>query len=245
MEIIKLLLPLITFVLGILATLYVKRLDYKKENLKQHANELSRLSEEWFNHLVRLSILAHNEKDESVIYANLFAYSNESLFLAKYRRSLEILGQYKKCKKLISESEAFLALLTEPNPKNSFPEYDTCMDSYFQETCMSEEIVQQEVDTEAGYKRCTDVGCAEVEILNPMRVTEVDQNKTSSRELWLKPQGGMDCKMPLLNKVFNDKNMQSIIENDLKGLNLSNTEILKDIHKRVQEIHIEVGKVTR
>lgn len=118
METIKLALPVITFVLGILVTLYIKRWDYKRESLKRHVDEICSLSEEWYNRLVELSTLVHIEDDQQKLYENLSKYSNGSLFYAKYRQSLKVLKRYKRCRELVSEAEEFITLLTEPISTN-------------------------------------------------------------------------------------------------------------------------------
>ena len=113
MELVKLLLPVITFVLGILSTLYVKRWDHEREVLRRNVDEICKLSEEWVNRLVQLSIFARIEENQRVLDENLSMYSHGSLFLAKYRQALEVLKQSERYRLLVLEAEELLALFAE------------------------------------------------------------------------------------------------------------------------------------
>jgi len=117
MERLKLLLPVLTFLLGAILTLYLNRRSYGRDLLKDNARELCELTEAWYNEVVAILGDLRKHFDKFFDYSNkerLYAYYNGSLFVSKYRRALETLRHFRSCETLVEFGDEFLDLLAEP-----------------------------------------------------------------------------------------------------------------------------------
>jgi hypothetical protein len=112
MEIIKSLVPLATFLLGVLATFAFKYYDRRREVVCENVRTLCELAEDWYNRVQTLGRLVFNSLDGKAAEEALMTYSHGSLFLPRFRRSIMVLEKHKKCEAFLDEARAFLSLLT-------------------------------------------------------------------------------------------------------------------------------------
>ena len=114
MEVVKLILPVFTFVLGMLFTLYLKGKDERRQVKAKSIDEICSLSEDWYNRLHTLSILVRMSRNLEELDQKMPEYAQGSLILAKYRRSLETLRKFPDCMALVDEASRFLNRVAGP-----------------------------------------------------------------------------------------------------------------------------------
>jgi hypothetical protein len=113
MEVIKTIIPLATFLLGVLATLAFKYHDRRRDILCENVHTLCGLAEEWYNRVQSLGRTVSASLDREVVEEALVNYLQGSLFLPRFRRSMTLLERFKKCEPFLEEARAFLSVLTQ------------------------------------------------------------------------------------------------------------------------------------
>ena len=122
-EIIKTLIPVITFILGSLFTLFLKGFEARRATIRKSTTELSRLTRDWYTQIHQLFVVRSNPLSGDDWNLTLFDYAYNRLILPEVLLHLEILKKYKKAKKLVARVEAFLELVTNYRDalKNDLP----------------------------------------------------------------------------------------------------------------------------
>jgi hypothetical protein len=113
MEAIKTLIPLATFLLGIVTTLAFKYYDRRREVICENVHALCGLAEDWYNRIQTLGRTVSVSLDKEVIEEALVNYLHGSLFLPRFRRSIALLERHRKCEPFLEEAKSFLSLLTQ------------------------------------------------------------------------------------------------------------------------------------
>lgn len=115
MELIKSLLPLITFLLGAMLTLYLSRYNDAKRLLIGNVEAICELSDSWYSQVLELWVISQSTQvDESERTQKIRAYYLGNLYVGKYKRLVEELRGVPSCELLIATAEEFLKALTEP-----------------------------------------------------------------------------------------------------------------------------------
>ena len=111
-EIINVLIPVITFILGSLFTLFLKGFEARRATIRKSTTELSRLTRDWYTQIHQLFVVRVNSPLGDDWNLALFEYTYNRLLLPEILLHLEILKKYKEAKKLVKLVEAFLDLVT-------------------------------------------------------------------------------------------------------------------------------------
>jgi hypothetical protein len=106
----QIVIPIGTFFLGVLFTLYLRKKESRSEIISHYAEEICLLSENWYNKIseLSLSVLLNN----MITNDDILKYKNNSMYLTKYRKAIIILKKHKKAKPLVEEGEKFLKLVS-------------------------------------------------------------------------------------------------------------------------------------
>lgn len=114
MDAIKVLLPIFTFFLGAIFTLYLRRIDARKQQIEQTITEIADLSNQWYEQLNDIRVIKDFENENHEIEKKMYLYINNRLILPKYLKNLEILEKYKHCHVIYNQAQIFLSLVTNP-----------------------------------------------------------------------------------------------------------------------------------
>lgn len=116
MEILKLLFPLATFLLGSVLTLYMSRRNYGKSVQSSNVTSVCELSQAWYDEVFGLWSLIVDKNGESGHDDREFPafsrYYFANQYLVKYRRSIETLRHFPRCDRFVLMAESFLESLT-------------------------------------------------------------------------------------------------------------------------------------
>ena len=104
--------PIITFFLGIIFTLVMKKRESKREIINRNINEICDHVNEWYNQIHALFVDIKFDDKQNPIEKKIFAYEYNRLILPKLIRNLETLKKYDECQEIVSEVEYFLGLVT-------------------------------------------------------------------------------------------------------------------------------------
>jgi hypothetical protein len=115
MEDFKTLIPLATFLLGVVVTLILKSHDRRREVIRDNVEALCGLSEDWYNRIQTLGRMVVVAADKKAVEEALLTYLHGSLYLSRFRRSIAILERNKACEAFLDEARAFLSTLAEVN----------------------------------------------------------------------------------------------------------------------------------
>jgi hypothetical protein len=99
--------PILTFVLGAMLTLFLRRHDKRAAVISAHAKELSDAANEWYNQLHELVMAPEDE-----FYERSEKYVTNRLVLPRFLRSLAALRGYSQAEPIAKEAERILLLLT-------------------------------------------------------------------------------------------------------------------------------------
>jgi hypothetical protein len=107
----KILIPIATFVLGIIATLIAKRAEIRRSSEQEHVKSLVGLTNDWYNQIHELSVNAiYNSEDEATKRA-IYFYVNNRLILPKMLLHIEYLRHSKHYSEIVAEAERFLSVI--------------------------------------------------------------------------------------------------------------------------------------
>lgn len=108
----KIIIPVLTFIAGIIVTHLLKKYYNKKDLIQHQIKDVTNNVNDWYNQLH--SIKKELSKGKSLTsFSNEFShYLDNRIILPKIRTNLEILSRDKKCSKLIELVEDFLVLVT-------------------------------------------------------------------------------------------------------------------------------------
>lgn len=103
--------PLVTFALGVAATLLIKRSDKKTTLLAMYAKDISDSAAEWHAQLCELKAVAGNKKKFN---EQLATYKRDRKVMPKFKRAMAVLAPYKEAAEVAGEANRIFNLLTEP-----------------------------------------------------------------------------------------------------------------------------------
>jgi hypothetical protein len=109
----RILLPILTFALGVISTWLFKRYDDRRTLIRRHTEEVSKLVNEWYNQIHEISNVIKTSIDDQALRQKIDSYIENRLVLPKLILSLEILKCYSEAEVLVKEVEGFLNLVTE------------------------------------------------------------------------------------------------------------------------------------
>lgn len=147
MDILKVLIPIITFILGSLFTLFLKEREKKTDTIQKAANEIANLTSDWYEQLHQINVKLRFSPVRNEIEQELYLYLHNRLILPKYLRALKVL-EAKKCNYLVRYAHDFLDLVTDKELIDAVFTLDE-NDSPFRLSCSIwwvEEEAQKKVD---------------------------------------------------------------------------------------------------
>ena len=105
--------PLLTFTLGVLTTLWSKKVEKKNEFLRENIKAIVTLTNDWYNQLLdlRAKSLDPGIKTEEFQRA-VFVYVHNRIILPKLLLSMEIVRKSGKYVDLLESTESFMTLVT-------------------------------------------------------------------------------------------------------------------------------------
>lgn len=115
---IKALIPILTFGLGVVFTLFLRRNDRKRIAAEMHATELADSVTAWHQRVYEISS-AYRQRDFDTYKSLAFDYEQNRHELPKILRAIEVLKGEKTAKELCATAEEFLEIFTRKRA-NSF-----------------------------------------------------------------------------------------------------------------------------
>lgn len=110
LDAIKITIPVLTFILGSLLTIGLKRYEHTREKRIFSVIEILRLSKDWYAQIQNLS--AQPSNNQSVIQEKIYEYVSSRLILPDILLHKEIIRKHSSCKILAAEVDAFIEELT-------------------------------------------------------------------------------------------------------------------------------------
>jgi hypothetical protein len=112
MEPLKIIIPLITFILVAVATFFLKERENSKKRDRESIEQIAELSTEWYDQILSILSYLRNREDISFMPERVDAYIQNRIILPRYFQHIEILRPKKKYKDFIADAEAFLNVVT-------------------------------------------------------------------------------------------------------------------------------------
>lgn len=214
MEDLKTLIPLATFLLGVVVTLALKSYDRRREVLRENVEVLCGLSEDWYNRIQALGRMVLVADDRKAVEDALKTNLQGSLYLSRFRRSIAILERNKKCEAFVDEARAFLSTLAEVNQVR--------LTGYF--------MPQRE-------RLFSQMQCMQ------MTVVEEKKRPASPqlRRLLLKARGEPYSAAWIVEEAEAEGVPANLEE--VSGFDVSNPNALATLYARVQSMHLEAAKL--
>jgi hypothetical protein len=121
---IRIIIPISVFVVGVLVTLLLKRFELKRNSLRQHVEISSKLATDWYNqlHNLQLKVRDVTKKDEVALASLNYTQSRE--FLPSLQQTIVALKKHKNSQRLVNELEQFLGMVTERSNSNILSDRD-------------------------------------------------------------------------------------------------------------------------
>lgn len=123
-EVVKIVLPIATFVLGCAFTLLLKKTEQRKGTLKSAAESAARLSRDWYNQIHALIISPIERNGSGELNTAIYDYVHNRLILPEFMMHLEILKRDRRGAKIVAALEEFLNEVTYP--VSDYPEGRAC-----------------------------------------------------------------------------------------------------------------------
>jgi hypothetical protein len=117
LSIIKSLVPLLTFIAGIIFTLVLKKIESNQKVIKTAVEDALRLSKEWY---AQIQALAASDKGygHRTMDREVYEYIHGRLVLPNFLTNVGILQKTHKAGSLVHELENFLSIVTDYDPKD-------------------------------------------------------------------------------------------------------------------------------
>ena len=130
MSLLDISIPIITFFLGSIFTLFMKNRESKRETINQNTNEICDLVNVWYNQIHAIFVDLKYGKNISELDKEIYTYNHNRLVLPKLIRNIEILKQYKGTNNFVEHVELFLELVTNIGSRSSENEAIFCEPFY-------------------------------------------------------------------------------------------------------------------
>lgn len=114
-ELLHLGVPFITFFMGVLATLWIKKWEAKRDLAQRAMLETRDLVNDWYSQFHKLSMV-DVEQEEGIAEAIFFEYVNNLEILPRIIMNLEVLRRNMMYQKYTEEVENFLEMVTDYRP---------------------------------------------------------------------------------------------------------------------------------
>lgn len=123
-EIAKIIIPIVTFLLGSAFTLTLKVLEQRRSSLKGAAQEAARLTRDWYNQIHELILTPATAISSAPVNTAIYDYVHNRLILPELMLYLEVLKRRKRGSRLVAALESFLDEVTYPI--RDYPEGRAC-----------------------------------------------------------------------------------------------------------------------
>lgn len=119
MDILKIVIPLITFILGVISTYFIKQRQNSKDRFLASIQEVAQLTNDWYNQLFSIENFINDNKNRiDAIEQKMVEYSQNRLILPSLLRHLEILKQSQKYNQFVLAAEEFLEVVSQKEMKD-------------------------------------------------------------------------------------------------------------------------------
>lgn len=109
---IRIFIPIGTFLLGVFSTWLFKRAEDRRFLVRRHAEEITRLANEWYNQLHEIRYFSNTGDKNRELRQKIDAYIHNRLILPQVLLSLGVLKDFPEASALVREAEGFLSLVT-------------------------------------------------------------------------------------------------------------------------------------
>jgi hypothetical protein len=125
---IKIVTPIVTFILGSALTLWMKVAEQRRSLLKSVAQDAVRLTKEWYVQIHTLLIAPPTDAPKGEVNTAIYDYVHNRLILPEYIMCVEILRRRKRAARLVTAMDAFLDDVTYqvPGVHLQYPEGTAC-----------------------------------------------------------------------------------------------------------------------
>ena len=122
----KIVLPLTTFVLGVVCTLFVKRREVRRQLYSEHIKNLRKVTADWYNRLMELRPLPNQRSTSSGIEIEqaIYRYIHNRNDLPQLLESLAVVREDPRNAVLVTKVEDFLSLITDYKVRTDRPPLD-------------------------------------------------------------------------------------------------------------------------
>lgn len=235
----EIIIPIVTFAMGAIFTLMMKQYERRRKNLDENIHKICELSENWYNKLLSISLLYRQDKNNPELNKELTEYSYKALYLPEFQKALSCIRENRKCKKLVEESEKFLFHVTNyqigltNTSLNCLPykfgdEPDTSLLRAFPLLPPFEQ-------------NSSLVSSVEKYTLRKKRLFPISFRKPKKFD---DLKSANDYLMKRIESANNALKEHTSLEAKIaRKIDLSNPQILQNIHNNVQSIQIEAGKL--
>ena len=108
----KVLIPALTFFLGLGVAIWTKALDKRRSDIKEHVTAVVRLVNAWYNQLHQLSVETAIDRTSLEVRKSILAYVNSRLILPELLLHVEFLRERSLEPALLKAVDEFFALVT-------------------------------------------------------------------------------------------------------------------------------------
>jgi hypothetical protein len=109
----KIIIPIATFILGVLITLLLKRYELKRASFRQHVEKSSKLAMDWYNQLHNLTLKLKEGTKKDDLTVALFSYQQSREFLPQLQLCITALRKHTSGRPLVEELEQFRKMVTD------------------------------------------------------------------------------------------------------------------------------------
>ena len=108
----RVIIPVSTFVFGIIFTLVLKYYDQKRASFRSKVEEIVELTKSWYNQLHALYVKIEGGASDEVIKTLISDYVNNREIPPNLLLNIEILKKHQRSNRLVTEAKAFLKAVT-------------------------------------------------------------------------------------------------------------------------------------
>lgn len=148
-DFVKVILPMITFVLGGVLTIAIKAIEQRRDVVRSAVKEAVRLTKDWYVQIHTLALTPNDRNSASgAINTAVYDYVHNRLILPDFLLNLEILRSKREATGIVDALNAFLNEVTEVKPRATVPDPDdnplSCK-RLFEDLSMPEPLIAQGV----------------------------------------------------------------------------------------------------
>ena len=115
-DLLKILVPILTFVLGSIVTIAIKAAEQQRDVLRSAAREAAKLTKDWYVQIHTLTVAQAPSRFEGAVSTAVYDYVHNRLILPDFLMHLEVLRTKRRAAALVAALQDFLAEVTQVVP---------------------------------------------------------------------------------------------------------------------------------